>query len=139
MSIDFSQTSFGLKIFSMITFQKLYRINNTANVGPNFSPHRMCVNRDKIDFATKQRKLQLNRFCNKTAQIPSMPWQNSVNYIIIIFYSKHIKFHQSKISPHLKYLRISDIYTSKISPHIEFLHMTQNFLHGHCLRRPRQI
>ena len=48
----------------------------------NFSPHRKCVNRDKIGFARKRSKSQLNRFCNKTAQISSMPRQNSVNYII---------------------------------------------------------
>ena len=50
-----------------------------------------------IGFAIKQRKLQLNRFCNKTTQIPSMPQQNSVNH------------------------------SSKISPFLKFLHMTQNF------------
>ena len=101
--------------------------------GLSFSPHGMCVNRDKIGVATKQRKLLLNRFCNKTAQIPTMPRQNSVNNNI--FYSLHLKFLQiqnfstSKIFPHLRYPR-------NISPHLKFLHMTQNFLHGHC---PRQI
>ena len=37
------------------------------NFGPTLSPHRKCVNRDKTGFATKQRKLHLNRFFEKTA------------------------------------------------------------------------
>ena len=35
--------------------------------GRTLSPHRKCVNCDKTGFATKQRKLQQNRFCDKTA------------------------------------------------------------------------
>ena len=79
----------------------------------NFSLHRKCVNRYKIGFSTKQRKLKLNIFCNKTTQKSSMPQQNSM----IIFYSIHLKFlhilnfSTYKISPHLKFS------TSKISPH----------------------
>ena len=78
----------------------------------NFFPHRKCVNRDKIGFATKQRKLQLNRFCNKTAQIPSMPRQNSVNYTILY-------------SIHLKFLHIQNVSTYKMShiSHLRYLHI----------------
>ena len=106
------------------------------NLGPNLSPQRKCLNHDKIGVTTKQRELLLNRFCSKTAQLPPMLRQNSVNHI---FYSMHLKcLHIQKIS-HLKYLHIWDISTSKIPPHLKLLHMTQNFLHGHCPRRPRQI
>ena len=39
----------------------------------------------------------------------------------------------SKIAPHLKFLHMYSVSTEKISLHIKI------FLHGHCLRRPRQI
>ena len=67
--------------------------------GLNFCPHGKCLNRDKIDFSTKQRRLQLNRFCKKKAQITFMPRQNSVSYTISFLYI-------SKISSHSKFLHI---------------------------------
>ena len=89
------------------------------NFGLNFSPHRKCVNRDKISFATKQRKLQLNRSCNKLAQIPYMPRQNSVNYIV--FYSIHLQF--LHIQNFFTYMLYIDFSTSKIFPHLRYLHI----------------
>ena len=93
--------------------------------------HRKCVNCDKTGFATKQRKLQQNRFCKKTVE------KRSHIKIILSIYStwyarannswNQTNFSTSKMSPHVKFLHIQNFSTSKMSPHLEFLHMTRKF------------
>ena len=99
--------------------------------GRDLSPHRKCVNCDKTGFATKQRKLQQNRFCKKTVE------KRSHIKIILSIYStwyarannswNQTNFSTSKMSPHVKFLHIRNFSTSKMSPHLEFLHMTRKF------------
>ena len=99
--------------------------------GRDLSPHRKCVNRDKTGFATKQRKLQQNRFCKKTVEKRS-----HIKIILSIYLTWYARannswnqtnFSTSKMSPHVKFLHIQNFSTSKMSPHLEFLHMTRKF------------
>ena len=99
--------------------------------GRTLSPHRKCVNCDKTGFATKQRKLQQNRFCKKTVEKRS-----HIKIILSIYLTWYARannswnqtnFSTSKMSPHVKFLHIQNFSTSKMSPHLEFLHMTRKF------------
>ena len=72
-----------LLTIQFITGKKMIFFFHGQNFGLNFSPNRKCVNRDKTGCATKQRKFQKNRFCDKIACMATkqISQQSSVNYV----------------------------------------------------------
>ena len=110
----------------------------------NFSPHKKRVNRDKTDFATKQRKLRQNRFCNKKMLVCScgevchvetfLHMTDFSTFLCITHFAPHLScgelslcdrffshFSRGETSLH------DNLSYGKISPHDRF------FLHKHCL------
>ena len=78
--------------------------------GHTLSPHRKCVNCDKTGFATKQRKLQQNRFCKKTVEKRS-----HIKIILSIYSTWYARANNS--------WNQTNFSTSKMSPHVKFLHI----------------
>ena len=78
--------------------------------GRTLSPHRKCVNCDKTGFATKQRKLQQNRFCKKTVEKRS-----HIKIILSIYSTWYARANNS--------WNQTNFSTSKMSPHVKFLHI----------------
>ena len=114
-----------------MTIHDISHFSPRTKFGLEFSPHKKGVNRVKAGFATKQCKLQQNRFSNKIAWIPpkKISRKNSVNYIIHFLWT-------SQINPHSEFLHIYKFSTSRIFPRLRIFHMKKIFLHGQC---PRQI
>ena len=100
--LDFhSFTRSGIRAWSYIIF---VIFSPRTKFWAQFFPHRKCVNCDKTGFATKQRKFQKNRFCDKIACMAAKQilQQNSVNYVFLYIW----KISTSEIAPHLKFLYI---------------------------------
>ena len=101
-----------LKFWLSLPIHHICNFFSTDNFfGFYYSPHRKCVDRNKIEFATKQRKWQMNRFCNKTST-------NSIHAT-----AKQCKKNIYFYSIHLKFLDIQNFSTYKISPHLKYLHI----------------
>ena len=105
-----------------MTIHDISLFSPPTKFGLEFSPHKKGVNRVKAGFATKQCKLQQNRFSNKIAWIPpkKISRKNSVNYIIHFLWT-------SQINPHSEFLHIYKFSTSRIFPRLRIFHMKKYF------------